>query len=198
MADGELEELSKEASGLTDIACDALREEMTRRGLPFQQSASSEYATTPSDHPNLVVLAVFTDRSRADLARNILESAGIRSLVSDHGLGRVTGEMGGQLWVQERDADAANALITAKLPSENHEVGEGDEADDLEAQAPGCPQCQSNDIFFDGPDVIAEADESSDTNEADDSDRPEKVPAGVWKCLSCGKEWIDEQEPTAS
>jgi hypothetical protein len=190
MADGELEELAKSASELTDIARDALHDEITRRGLTL---ASSDPPAAAPELRNLVILGSFTERYRADLAKTVLDSAGIRSLVSEDGAGLAwtSAGIGGRLWVREEDIDAANALLETRLPTTDLEEDEGNEQ-------PSCPQCRSTDIFYDGPDSLGHPEESPDSSDGGDSERSKDTPRGIWKCIACGNEWRDEVGPATA
>ena len=199
MTDGELEELARCTEELTEIAREVLREEMSRRGLT---SLGPDLCEVPSPdhlgdaHPdpgeqNLVTVAAFADRARADLAGNILRDSGIRSLVSDYGLSGIMSS-GGNVQVRKEDEAVARNLLATRMRLDDAERTE-DEGEQP-SQAARCPHCGSEDIFFDGPDTIAENEELAET---DGEHKAEPSPAGVWRCLSCNKEWYDQDDEPA-
>src|SRR5690348_14442874 len=81
MVDGELEQLSEAAGELTDIARTALKAEMARRGLAFNDVEDSR-APEPQ-YVSRVTVGKFRDLSEALLAKGMLESAGIECFLAD-------------------------------------------------------------------------------------------------------------------
>jgi hypothetical protein len=106
-----------------------------------------------------VLLTTFANSVEANLARDLLENAGMSAFVSDDQimtnhplLGSAVG--GVKLWVRESDAaDAVDALEEA--PDEVFEaedsVADLEPSDRLPASVPTCPACAGQDIGFGTP-----------------------------------------------
>src|ERR1700683_3850949 len=111
MTDGELQKLAQTAESLTELAWDALEDEMDRRHL--------EYADDPTQEPRqeiemreLVTIRQFRDLPEALLAKGSLESSGIECFLADDNLVRldwfISNFIGG-IKLNVHAADAANA-----------------------------------------------------------------------------------------
>ena len=106
-----------------------------------------------------VLLTTFPNAVEANLARDMLENAGIDAFISDDQmmtnhplLGSAVG--GVKLWVCESDAaDAVDALEEAPedVFDADESVEDLDPSDRLPASVPTCPACASQDIGFDTP-----------------------------------------------
>ncbi len=97
MADGELEQLAEEPESLTEVARQALQEEMSRRGLVLVDADSHDSADEPGDDTgdsagaaddsepaNMVTVCSFTGEAglqAALKARALLQAAGIESFL---------------------------------------------------------------------------------------------------------------------
>ncbi len=183
MTDGELQRLARSAESLTELAWDALEDEMDRRHL--------EYADDPVPEPRqqmemreLVTIRKFRDLPEALLAKGSLESAGIECFLADENLVRldwfISNFIGGiKLNVRAADAGNAQKLLDEPILEGLYVQGIG-----LYEQ-PRCPKCQSLDVNF------------------QELDRPIaymtaflRVPMPVqrpaWRCHACDAEWEDD------
>jgi hypothetical protein len=188
MTDGELQRLARNAESLTELAWDALEDEMDRRHLEFP---NDECADDPAQEPRqqmemreLVTIRQFRDLPEALLAKGSLESSGIECFLADDNLVRldwfISNFIGG-IKLNVRPADVANAqqLLDEPILEGLYVQGIG-----LYEQ-PRCPQCQSLDVNF------------------QELDRPIaymsaflRVPMPVqrpaWRCHTCDAEWEDD------
>jgi hypothetical protein len=183
MTDGELQKLAQSAESLTDIAWDALEDELERRHL--------EYSDDPVQEPRqkmevreLVTIRQFRDLPEALLAKGSLESSGIECFLADDNLVRldwfISNFIGGiKLNVRAADAENAQKLLDEPILEGLYVQGVG-----LYEQ-PRCPNCRSLDVNF------------------QELDRPIaymsaflRVPIPVqrpaWHCHACDAEWEDD------
>ncbi len=208
--DGELERVAGQAYELTGLAREALRAEMSRRGLavelvelrpvapappalpgdppepePLAAEASSPYGEL--ELRRMVTIRQFRDLPEALLAKGSLQSAGIEAVFTDDNIVRLdwfwSNLMGGiKLKVDPEDVEAANEILSQPIPEGFDVAGVG------EYQQPFCPQCQSLDVTF------------------RELNRPVSymtvwlhVPIPVyrraWRCHSCNVEWEDDGVP---
>jgi hypothetical protein len=183
MTDGELQRLARSAESLTELACDALEDEMDRRHLEFPDGAAPE-PRQEMEMRELVTVRQFRDLPEALLAKGSLESAGIECFLADENLVRldwfISNFIGGiKLNVRVQDAGNAQKLLDEPILEGLYVQGIG-----LYEQ-PRCPKCQSLDVNF------------------QELDRPiaymsafPRVPMPVqrtgWRCHACDAEWEDE------
>jgi hypothetical protein len=192
MTDGELQKLARSAESLTDLAWDALEDELDRRhlDLPGDESPDDESRRSAATRfeqmeiLELVTIRQFRDLPEALLAKGSLESAGIECFLADENLVRldwfISNFIGG-IKLKVRPADEANArkLLDEPILEGLYVQGIG-----LYEQ-PRCPQCQSLDVNF------------------QELDRPIaymsaflRVPMPVqrpaWHCHACDAEWEDD------
>jgi hypothetical protein len=188
MTDGELQKLAQSAESLTELAWDALEDEMDRRHLEFPDD---ELADDPGREPRqqlemrkLVTIQQFRDLPEALLAKGSLESAGIECSLADDNLVRldwfISNFIGG-IKLNVRAADVANARKILDEP-----ILEGLYVQGIGLyEQPRCPNCQSLDINF------------------QELDRPIaymsaflRVPMPIqrpaWRCHACDAEWADD------
>ena len=188
MTDGELQRLAQTADSLTELAWDALEDEMDRRHLEYSDDdCSDDSAPEPRQEMEvreLVTIRQFRDLPEALLAKGSLESAGIECFLADENLVRldwfISNFIGGiKLNVRAADAENAQKLLDEPILEGLYVHGIG-----LYEQ-PRCPQCQSLDVNF------------------QELDRPIaymsaflRVPMPVqrpgWRCHACDAEWEDE------
>ena len=184
MTDGELQKLAQSAESLTEMAWDALEDEMDRRHL--------ELADDPAQAPRqqmemreLVTIQQFRDLPEALLAKGSLESAGIECFLADDNLVRldwfISNFIGGiKLNVRAADVENARKILAEPILEGLYVQGVG-----LYEQ-PRCPNCQSLDVNF------------------QELDRPIaymsaflRVPMPVqrpaWRCHACDAEWADDE-----
>jgi hypothetical protein len=183
MTDGELQRLARNAESLTEMAWDALEDEMDRRHLEVVEDVAPE-PRQQMEMRELVTIRQFRDLPEALLAKGSLESAGIECFLADENLVRldwfISNFIGG-IKLNVRAADAANAqkLLDEPILEGLYVQGVG-----LYEQ-PRCPNCQSLDVNF------------------QELDRPIaymsaflRVPMPVqrpgWHCHTCDAEWQDD------
>jgi hypothetical protein len=191
MTDGELQRLARHAETLTELAWDALEDELDRRHLDFpDDDAPDERDRHRLEIQELVTIRQFRDLPEALLAKGSLESAGIECFLADENLVRldwfISNFIGG-IKLNVRPADEANARKILDEPILEgmyvHGVG-------LYEQ-PRCPRCQSLDVNF------------------QELDRPIaymsaflRVPIPVqrsgWHCHTCDAQWEEDDatDPT--
>ncbi len=188
MTDGELRRLARSADSLTELACDALEDELDRRHLDFLDRDLSDddgaAHRQQMEVQELVTIRQFRDLPEALLAKGSLESAGIECFLADENLVRldwfISNFIGGiKLKVRPEDEANASRLLDEPILEGLYVQGVG-----LYEQ-PRCPKCQSLDVNF------------------QELDRPIaymsaflRVPMPVqrpaWHCQSCDAEWEDE------
>lgn len=183
MADGELQQLAQSAESLTELASDALEEEMDRRHLkylddpPLDQRPEMEVL-------ELVTIRQFRDLPEALLAKGCLESVGIECFLGDENLVRldwfISNFIGGiKLKVKAGDAENAQKILDEPILEGLYVQGVG-----LYEQ-PRCPKCQSLDVNFrelDRPIAYMSA----------FLRLPVPVQRRAWRCHSCDAEWEDD------
>jgi len=206
--DGELEKVAKQAYELTDLARQALRAEIARRGLGVELVESApvvakdELPSLPGDPPppdppvepptqdgefelrSLVTIRKFRDLPEALLAKGSLESAGIEAVLTDDNIVRLdwfwSNLMGGiKLNVDPEDAEAANSILDQPIPEHFDVVGVG------EYQQPRCPTCESLDVTFrelDQPVAYVRA----------YFNVPIPLRRRAWRCRACRSEWEND------
>jgi len=130
MSDGELEELVREAATLTKAARQALKDETTRRGLTLQAQDAAP-ATAP-EWRKPVTLRRFRNFLEAQLAKTILDAAGIPCFLADENTVRMdwfySNAIGGiKLWVNEEDAEATATLLDAEIPKDSTAQSAGED-----------------------------------------------------------------------
>jgi Putative prokaryotic signal transducing protein len=183
MTDGELQRLARNAESLTELAWDALEDELDRRHLELPEDAAPE-PRQEMEMCELVTIRQFRDLPEALLAKGSLESAGIECFLADENLVRldwfISNFIGGiKLNVRPADVENAQQLLDEPILEGLYVQGVG-----LYEQ-PRCPNCQSLDVNF------------------QELDRPIaymsaflRVPMPVqrpaWRCHGCGAEWEDD------
>jgi hypothetical protein len=207
--DGELEKVAGQAYDLTDMAREALRAEMARRGLTaalaehapaasvtFGSSASSprpgdpppetpqaEVSPNHAGEQGMVTIRQFRDLPEALFAKGSLESTGIECVLLDGNMVRldwfISNLLGG-VKLQVRPEDAAVAEEILSQPiPENFDVPGVGEY-----EQPRCPKCQSMDVN------LQEVAPAAYLSAAVSVPYPFRRPA--WKCHSCDAEWEDD------
>ncbi len=184
MADGELLRLARHAESLTDLAWDALEDELDRRHLELPDDSPDPAPRPQLEIRELVTIRQFRDLPEALLAKGSLESAGIECFLADENLVRldwfISNFIGGiKLNVHPTDEQIARQLLDEPILEGLYVQGIG-----LYEQ-PRCPKCQSLDVNF------------------QELDRPIafmsaflRVPIPMqrpaWRCHSCNIEWEDD------
>src|ERR1700675_1551325 len=128
MSDLELLELGEDQESLTEWACEALKEEMNKRGLEWTPKAK----VPPKDH-TLLLLRGYGSRVAALLDRSVLQSAGIESFFSNENVASLGGlqtwipEQELKLMVRGEDVEAATQILEQQevsQPPENSKLEE--------------------------------------------------------------------------
>ena len=199
--DGELEKVAGQADDLTEVAREALRAEMTRRGLMTSLSEESDVAaagksaspTRPStvgaepddelETHGMVSIRQFRDLPEALFAKGSLESAGIECTLIDDNMVRldwfISNLLGGvKLQVKPEDATVAEEILSQPIPENFDVAGVG------EYEQPRCPKCQSLDVNF--QEVAPAAYLSAAVSV------PFPFHLRAWRCHSCDAEWEDD------
>jgi len=113
--DGELENVASHGPELTEVAREALRAELSKRGLYIGQLDDVPAAEEDgAEFRDLVTVRTFGSLAEAELAKGLMDSEGIESFLFDENMGRlywmnVTG--GVKLRVDAENAEAANRLL---------------------------------------------------------------------------------------
>jgi hypothetical protein len=182
MTDGELLALASNPQSLTEVAWEALEDELDRRHLelPVEHSRPPEAI----DFRALVLVKQFRDLPEALLAKGCLESAGIECYLRDDNLVRldwfISNFVGGiKLCVRPEDVQSSRELLEEPILEGLYVHGVG-----LYEQ-PRCPNCQSLDVNFrelDRPIAYLSAFLSV----------PIPVRRKAWRCHACDAEWEDD------
>jgi hypothetical protein len=175
MGEEELMNLARSYDSLTDSAQTALREEFRRRGL--EPPLIDNVGKSPAQR-QLVTIGRYRDLTEADVARSVLESAGIHTYMWNDNLVRidwpVSNAIGGvQLQVNADDQPAAVELLAQPIPN-SIRFGEGEQF-----TQPICPKCGSSDIASSQYFGVAEP-----------------LPSGsdVWRCNACAECWEETED----
>lgn len=137
----------------------------------------------------LVTVRKFRDLPEALLAKGSLDSAGIESFLGDDNIVRldwfISNLIGGiKLRVRPEDLAAAEEILNQPIPEELDVEGVG------EYTQPRCPQCQSLDVSFEQLNKLV-AYGTAYLNV------PIPLHDKGWKCLTCGHQWDEPQEPSS-
>jgi hypothetical protein len=186
MTDGELQRLARHAESLTEIAWEALEDELDRRHLEVSDDTVAEPRQT-MEMRELVTIRQFRDLPEALLAKGSLESSGIEAFLADENLVRldwfISNFIGGiKLKVRAPDAANAQKLLDEPILEGLYVHGIG-----LYEQ-PRCPQCQSLDVNFqelDRPIAYISA----------FLHVPMPVQRTGWRCHACNAQWEDGPDP---
>ncbi len=186
MTDGELQRLACHSESLTELAWDALEDELERRHLEFTEDEPEEPTRPRLEMQELVTIRQFRDLPEALLAKGSLESAGIECFLADENLVRldwfISNFIGGiKLNVHPEDEETARKLLDEPILEGMYVHGVG-----LYEQ-PRCPRCHSLDVNY------------------QELDRPIaymsaflRVPLPLqrpaWHCHTCDAEWEDDDE----
>ena len=183
MSDAELQNLARRPESLTDVAWEALDDELDRRDLELLEEDA------PEDHEELelrelVTIRQFRDLPEALLAKGSLESSGIECFLADENLVRldwfISNFIGGiKLNVRAADAENARNILDEPILEGLYVQGIG-----LYEQ-PRCPKCQSLDVNFrelDRPIAYMSAFLRV----------PVPVQRPAWRCHACDAEWKDD------
>jgi hypothetical protein len=177
-SDNELIELALAYDSLTEVAQSALRAEFARRGL--------EPPEIPDDPPTaefqrLVTVQQYRDLAEAQVAKGVLDSAGILCCLRDENAVRLewvwSNLLGGvRLQVNEQDREAAQEVLAQPIPEQIQVDGE------IPYDQPRCPRCGSLDIHYQA--IHERAGLASIILFV-----PIPIPKRAWICEECGAQW---------
>ncbi|HEX8816349.1 MAG TPA: hypothetical protein VF753_12680 [Terriglobales bacterium] len=126
-SDGELEQVAAQMADLTEIAREALRMELDKRGLHAEQMEESSGAPA-HDFRNLLTIRTFWSLAEADLAKGLLEAEGIEAFLFDDNVVRQNVFYANALGGIKLRVDAANAQeadrVLAEQVSEDRVAGD--------------------------------------------------------------------------
>ena len=174
--DDELIELAEDSDSLTDAARIALDAELARRNISLSLKQNDDTASPASNAPeggavdprNLVIVATFRDLPPALIAKNVLDTAGIRNFLIDATTIRMdwllSNAIGGvKLGVERQDLDKAKQAL-------DHGMESVELPEDEEVLLPHCPRCMSPTV------------EEQKLN-------PPRANFTAWRCDDCGTQW---------
>lgn len=125
--DEELAEIATHSDELTDVAGEVLRSELAKRQLSPQQVGHADTAKEELDFRNLVTIRAFWGLLEAELAKGLLDSAGIEAFLFDDNMVRMdwfnANALGGvKLRVDTHNVDAANRVLQQAAEQATAEV----------------------------------------------------------------------------
>jgi hypothetical protein len=115
--DGELEQVADHADELTDVAREALRAELVKRGFSVEQlERAGESDHSEPEFRDLVTIRSFWGLLEAELAKGLLDAAGIECFLFDGNMVRLdwfnANALGGvKLRVDPGSVEAANRVL---------------------------------------------------------------------------------------
>jgi|HubBroStandDraft_4_1064222.scaffolds.fasta_scaffold543591_1 hypothetical protein len=114
--DEQLENVAAQAHELTEVAREALRAELSKRGLYVGQLEGTAPDQDNAEFRDLVTIRAFWNLLEAELAKGLLDSAGIESFLFDDNMVRLdwfnANALGGvKLRVDAGNVDAANQVL---------------------------------------------------------------------------------------
>jgi hypothetical protein len=186
MTDGELQLLARNAESLTEVAWDALEDELDRRHLEPTEDEPAPGPRPTLEMQELVTIRQFRDLPEALLAKGSLESAGIECFLADENLVRldwfISNFIGGiKLNVRAEDEANARKLLDEPILEGLYVQGVG-----LYEQ-PRCPHCRSLDVNYqelDKPIAYVSA----------FLNVPIPVQRPAWRCQECNAEWEEDSQ----
>jgi hypothetical protein len=192
MADGELLALARKQSELTDVAQDALANEMRFRKLKLQPEAPPEPLEPPKpqreldpayeDERKLVLIRTVWSLADALQMQQLLDRAGIPFFMGPEmatGVEAVTSNFVNGVDVKIMNVGVPWALQALQYyePANEPESERVEEPDEIPVR---CPRCHSSDIVLDT--LIGE-------EPSTEKDSPQQF---EWTCDACGHRWKDD------
>ena len=144
-SDGELEQVAAQAFDLTDVAREALRAELSKRGLYVGQldepRGSNQADSNEAEFRDLVPIRAFWNLLEAELAKGLLESAGIQAFLFDDNMVRLdwfnANALGGvKLRVDADQVEAANRVLAESAAAGGLPENESSENESPEDESP--------------------------------------------------------------
>lgn len=195
ISDGELVGLAMQTSELTDVAQQALAQEIANRRLklppkesatprsPEPQPDSAEDGESPyTEDRELVVISTVWSLADALKLQSLLDTAGIPFYMGPEkatGVDAVTSNFANGLSVQIMQVGVpwARQALQQYFPADEPPQEKADESDNL---AIHCPQCHSTEVVFEDLDRGPEKSQGKPSSKF------------KWTCDSCGHEWEDD------
>ncbi len=176
-SDGELVALARGMGDLTEMAQEALRGEISRRGLKVSETPerSEPRVLSEDDLADLRAFAAlapaecvfeYEDAQGASAASLALREAGIDSVVLQQDGSRMD-VSGPRVVVAPADADAAAQILSQPLAERFRR--EVEESVPEEFAVPKCPKCGSQETLLEAVE-----------------------PANLWRCDDCGHDWVED------
>ena len=114
--DEQLENVAAQAHELTEVAREALRAELATRGLYVGQLDETSLGQDRAEFRDLVTIRTFWNLMEADLAKGLLDAAGIETFLFDDNMVRLdwfnANALGGvKLRVDAANVEAANQVL---------------------------------------------------------------------------------------
>ncbi|HZD76040.1 MAG TPA: DUF2007 domain-containing protein [Acidobacteriaceae bacterium] len=177
-SDKELIELALTYDSLTEVAQSVLRTEFARRGLEPPEIPD---APPTAAFQRLVTVQQYRDLAEAQVAKGVLDSAGIPCCLRDENAVRLewvwSNLLGGvRLQVNEQDREAAQEVLAQPIPEQIEVDGE------IPYDQPHCPRCGSLDIHYQA--IHERAGLASIILFV-----PIPIPKRAWICEDCGAQW---------
>jgi len=177
-SDGELITLGRGMADLTEMAQEALKGELTRRGLKLTPASKPVEARAITDE-DLVDMRTYAElapdecifdfptEEAASAAYYALTREGVNAIVVSPKYAKKFDNRGPRVVVTPKDAERAasifSQLSTGKLTEETLEAAD-------EFEVPRCPACGSEETVLESVD-----------------------PVNQWQCEDCGHTWLEEQ-----
>jgi len=189
MADGELLALARKQSELTEVAQDALANEMTFRKLKLQPEAPAEPSQPPrevnpvyDEDRRLVEICTVWSAADALQVQQVLDQAAIPFFMGPEkatGVDSVTSDFAKGIGVQIMNVGVPWARQALQYYEPVNEPGpkQKEEPDELPVR---CPRCHSTEVVFNS--LIGDTPKT-------ENDSPQQF---EWTCDSCGHRWKDD------
>ncbi len=184
MTDGELRQVAADMLSLTEVAQQALEDELERRSLDSDILDHPAPQVKPEQRP-LVTVRQFRDLPEALLAKGMLDSAGIECYLADENMVRldwfISNLLGGvKLKVREEDFGTALSVLNEPAPARFDVEGVG------EYEQPRCPRCGSVELRHD-----AGLDKRFALPGLALGGIPIPLSRSQWKCQACNHHWSE-------
>ena len=132
--DEQLENIAAQAHELTEVARETLHAELSKRGLYVGQLEGTAPEQDNAEFRDLVTIRAFWNLLEAELAKGLLDSAGIESFLFDDNMVRLdwfnANALGGvKLRVDAGNVDAANQVLEEAAAEAATTPGESDSAE---------------------------------------------------------------------